>query len=186
MLVTVTNSISHVNPNRQPLPPTNSAPSPVAEPEPNSPYMLMLVKSRLTVFTPGGSPTDVGFDGITFELQRIGNDKYLIADQPTFACGVDDGFPILAGSVGPSHGYVHVVEIGVPVNIQGMRVAENELIHADRHGALVIPHEVIPHLKSAIENVIESEAIVLGPAREPGFDIHRLEEVWAEFEAART
>ena len=99
---------------------------------------------------------------------------------------IDDGFPILAGSVGPSHGYVHVIDIGTPVNIQGMRVAENELIHADRHGALVIPHEVLPDLKSAIENVVESEAIVLGPAREPGFDIHVLEKVWAEFEAART
>ena len=50
----------------------------------------MLVKRRLTVFTPGGFPIDDSFDGITFELQRIGDDKYLIADQPTFACGFDD------------------------------------------------------------------------------------------------
>lgn len=99
---------------------------------------------------------------------------------------IDDGFPILAGSIGPSHGYVHVVDIGTQVNILGMRVAENELIHADRHGALVIPCDVISKLKPAINTVIESEAIVLGPAREPGFDIDRLEEVWAEFEAART
>jgi regulator of RNase E activity RraA len=99
---------------------------------------------------------------------------------------IDDGFPILAGSVGPSHGYVHVVDIGTQVNILGMCVAENELIHADRHGALVIPHDVIPKLKSAIENVIESEAIVLGPARELGFNIDKLEEVWAKFEASRT
>ncbi len=99
---------------------------------------------------------------------------------------IDDGFPVLAGSIGPSHGFVHVVDIGTQVNILGMRVAENELVHADRHGSIVIPHDVIPRLKSAIETVIESEAIVLGPAREPGFDIDRLEEVWAEFEAART
>ena len=32
-----------------------------------------------------------------------------------------DDFPILAGSIGPSHGYVHVVEMGTPVNILGMR-----------------------------------------------------------------
>ncbi|MEM6763260.1 MAG: RraA family protein [Pseudomonadota bacterium] len=99
---------------------------------------------------------------------------------------IDGGFPVLAGSVGPSHGFVHVVEIGTPVNIMGMRVAQGELIHADRHGALVIPAAVIQDLKRAIETVIASEAIVLGPAREPGFDIHKLEEVWAKFEAART
>ncbi len=99
---------------------------------------------------------------------------------------IDEGFPILAGSIGPSHGYVHVVDIGIEVNILGMRVVENELVHADRHGAIVIPHEVISKLKSAIETVVESEAIVLGPAREPGFNIEKLEEVWAKFEATRT
>jgi len=99
---------------------------------------------------------------------------------------IDDGFPVLAGSIGPSHGYVHVVEIGTPVNILGMRLAENELIHADRHGSIVIPSEVIPTLKTAIEKVIESEAIVLGPARAAGFDIDELERVWAAFEASRT
>ena len=99
---------------------------------------------------------------------------------------IDEGFPILAGSIGPSHGYVHVVEIGTQVSIFGMRVAENELIHADRHGSIVVPVDVIPKLTTAIKTVIESEAIVLGPARAPGFNIDRLEEVWAEFEAART
>lgn len=99
---------------------------------------------------------------------------------------IDSGFPVLAGSIGPSHGYVHVVEIGTPVNIMGMRVAQGELIHADRHGALVIPSEIFTELKSAIEKVISSEAIVLGPAREPGFNIDKLEEAWARFEAVRT
>ena len=99
---------------------------------------------------------------------------------------IDEGFPILAGSVGPSHGYVHVIDIGTQVNIFGMRVYESELMHADRHGAIVIPNIVIPKLKSAIETVIESEAIVLGPAREPGFNIDKLEEVWTKFEAVRT
>ncbi len=99
---------------------------------------------------------------------------------------IDEGFPVLAGSVGPSHGFVHVVEIGTPVSIFGIEVAQDELIHADRHGALVIPAEVIPDLKKAIDTVVASESIVLGPAREPGFDIHKLEQVWAEFEAART
>jgi regulator of RNase E activity RraA len=99
---------------------------------------------------------------------------------------MDEGFPVLAGSIGPSHGFVHAVEIGTPVNIMGMRVAQGELIHADRHGALVIPEDVIPELKAAIDNVIACEAIVLGPARQPGFDISKLEEAWAKFEAART
>ena len=99
---------------------------------------------------------------------------------------LDDGFPVLAASIGPSHGYVHCVEIGSPVNILGMRVAQGELIHADRHGALVIPDGAIPELERAINTVIEREEIVLGPARQPGFNIEKLEEAWAKFEAVRT
>ena len=99
---------------------------------------------------------------------------------------LDDGFPVLAGSIGISHGFVHVVEIGTAVNVMGINVAQDDLIHADRHGALIIPSEVILDLKQAIETVIANEAIVLEPARKPGFDIKKLEEVWTKFEAQRT
>jgi len=99
---------------------------------------------------------------------------------------MDDGFPVLAGSVGPSHGFVHVLKIGGQVDVMNMKVRQGDLIHADRHGALVIPTDVIDVLKKAIETVITSEDIVLTPARKPGFNIEKLEEVWAHFEAART
>ena len=99
---------------------------------------------------------------------------------------LDEDFPVLAGSIGVSHGFVHVVEIGTPVNIMGLEVSQDALIHADRHGALVIPPEVIMGLGQAIETVMTNEAIILGPARDPEFDIEMLEEIWAEFEARRT
>lgn len=99
---------------------------------------------------------------------------------------MDKGFPVLAGSIGPSHAFVHVVEIGMPVNVFGLTVAQGELIHADRHGALVIPEDVIPRLKAAVDTVVANESLVIGPAREPGFDIEKLEEAWAAFEDVRT
>ena len=99
---------------------------------------------------------------------------------------MDADFPVLAGSIGVSHGFVHVVDIGTPVDVLGLTVTQGELIHADRHGALVIPNDVIPRLGAAIETIIANESIVIGPARKPGFDIDILEEAWTEFEAART
>jgi regulator of RNase E activity RraA len=99
---------------------------------------------------------------------------------------IPDDFPVIAGSIGPSHGFVHVRELGSRVRIMGMDVNEDDLVHADRHGALVIPDEVIPELNAAIETVIANEEIILGPARETGFTIEKLEEAWAEFEARRT
>ncbi len=97
-----------------------------------------------------------------------------------------DGFPVIAGSIGPSHGFVHVREIGTPVSVFGLTIRDGDLVHADRHGALVVPPEVVPDLAAAIEKLLVTEKIVLGPAREAGFDFARFEQAWAAFEAART
>lgn len=96
------------------------------------------------------------------------------------------GFPIVAGSLGPSHGYVHVRTIGQPVRIRGLRVAPGDLIHADRHGAVVVPPEVVPHLAEGIAALLRTERLVLEPARAPGFDFATFAAAWAAFEAART
>ena len=94
-------------------------------------------------------------------------------------------FPVIAGSVGPSHGFVHVREIGTPVDVFGLTVAQGDLVHADRHGAVVVPPDVLPELEGAIERMFAAERVVLEPARREGFDIAALEEAWAAFERAR-
>ena len=96
------------------------------------------------------------------------------------------GFPVVAGSIGPSHGFVHVLDIGTPVTVFGLTVAPGDLVHADRHGAVVVPPDVIPMLSSAIRKMQETEALVLVPARSPGFDFAAFETAWTAFEKART
>ena len=97
-----------------------------------------------------------------------------------------DGFPVVAGSIGPSHGFVHVKEIGTPVEIFGMTVNDGDLVHADRHGALVIPSDLVEVLEAAILKLLETEKVVLEPARAEGFDFEAFEAAWAAFEASRT
>ncbi|HEY8595266.1 MAG TPA: RraA family protein [Devosiaceae bacterium] len=97
-----------------------------------------------------------------------------------------DDFPIFAGDIGVSHGFVHVCDIDVPVKVFGLEMRPGELVHADRHGALVVPSDVIPELADAIGRLHESEAIVLDAARAPGFDFARFEIAWAAFERSRT
>lgn len=96
------------------------------------------------------------------------------------------GFPVVAGSIGPSHGFVRVTDVDLPVQIFGLWVEPGELVHADRHGALVIPEEVIGSLSQSIATLQASEALILDPARAPGFDIEALELAWRAFEQART
>ncbi|TCL08807.1 regulator of RNase E activity RraA [Shimia isoporae] len=97
-----------------------------------------------------------------------------------------EGFPVVAGSIGPSHGFVHVREIGTPVTIFGMQVKNGDLVHADRHGALVVPPDVLDSLEASILKLLETEKLVLEPARQDGFDFEAFEKAWAAFEAART
>ena len=96
------------------------------------------------------------------------------------------GYPVVAGSIGPSHGFVHVKEIGTPIKIFGMQVIEGDLVHADRHGAVVIPEEVIKTLESSIEKLLTTEQLILKPAREALFDFETFEKAWADFENSRT
>lgn len=97
-----------------------------------------------------------------------------------------DGFPVVAGSVGPSHGFVHIREIDTPVCVFGLEVRPGDLVHADRHGAVVVPPDVIPELAAAIGKLLETEKIVLEAARAPGFDFAAFEAAWTAFEKART
>lgn len=96
------------------------------------------------------------------------------------------GFPVLAGSVGPSHGFVHVTAIGTAVTVFGLEVANGDLIHADRHGAVVIPPKVVDGLAAGIARLLEAEMVVLGPARQAGFDFASFERAWEAFERIRT
>ncbi len=97
-----------------------------------------------------------------------------------------DDFPITAGGIGPSHGFVHVRDFGTPVTICGLEVTDGDLVHADRHGAIVIPVEVFDGLGAAIDDLLAAENLVLDPARRDDFDYAMLERAWTAYEAART
>ena len=97
-----------------------------------------------------------------------------------------DGFTVVAGSIGPSHGFVHVVDFDQPVDIQGMKVAPGALVHADRHGAVVIPDDVMPRLEAAIAQLFKSEKVVLDAVKDKQIDFAGFEAAWAAFEASRT
>ncbi|GAA6207867.1 RraA family protein [Cognatishimia sp. WU-CL00825] len=96
------------------------------------------------------------------------------------------GYPVIAGSIGPSHGFVHVKEIGTPVKVFGLEVNDGDLVHADRHGALVVPPAIIPALEAAINKLLATEKIVLDAAQAEGFDFEKFSEAWAQFEKSRT
>jgi regulator of RNase E activity RraA len=78
---------------------------------------------------------------------------------------IPQGFQMLAGSIGPSHAYVHVADYGVDVTVHGMKVKSGDLIHADRHGAAVVPLDTIDAMKPAFDKLSAREASIIAAAK---------------------
>ena len=83
---------------------------------------------------------------------------------------LSDGFQVLAGKIGPAHAYVRIEETGIPISIFGMEVKHNDLLHADRHGAVVIPAELSQKLPEAIELMISREKVILDACKRDDFN----------------
>jgi regulator of RNase E activity RraA len=88
------------------------------------------------------------------------------------------GFQFLAGRIGPSHAYAKPVAFGGTVNVFGMTVKDGDLLHADRHGAVVVPVALAKGVAAAARIVAEREAKILAVARGPGCTAERLIEVF--------
>ncbi|MEM9060633.1 MAG: RraA family protein [Pseudomonadota bacterium] len=85
-----------------------------------------------------------------------------------------EGFQALAGQVGPSHAWVHITGFGDPVEVHGMAVKDGDIIHADVHGAVIVPPDLVTELPAAIEAIAAREAVLLSAAQEAVFDSTRL------------
>jgi regulator of RNase E activity RraA len=88
------------------------------------------------------------------------------------------GFFVLAGSVMPSHAHVDVVEVGGTVSVAGMIVSANDLVHADRHGAVVVPQTLVRKVAEAADLLARREKVLLDAARKPGFSVETLREAF--------
>ena len=90
------------------------------------------------------------------------------------------GFQLLARKVVPSRAFVHPVDYECEVNILGMVVQPGDLIHADRHGAVVIPRDMAREIAKGAELITRREKIILDAAKSPGFTVDLLEQAMIE------
>jgi regulator of RNase E activity RraA len=84
------------------------------------------------------------------------------------------GFQIIGGRVGPSHAHVHMLQMRCQANVFGMLCEHDDVIHADFHGAVVVPAEAVAKLPAAIDLVSRREKVILDLARSPGFTAEKM------------
>ena len=86
------------------------------------------------------------------------------------------GFQMIGGRIGPSHAHVHMVDFGRPVNVFGMQAVHDDVIHADYHGAVVVPADAVKKLPDAVDLVARRERVILDVCTAPDFTPDKLRE----------
>jgi regulator of RNase E activity RraA len=93
------------------------------------------------------------------------------------------GFQFLAARIAASHAHAHPASVGGEVEVLGLRVREGELVHADRHGAVIVPQEWVRALPAAAREVAAREARILAVARGPDCTADKLIGVFRDLDA---
>jgi regulator of RNase E activity RraA len=83
-------------------------------------------------------------------------------------------FHFFAAEVVPSHAYVHIVKAGGEVTVGGLRVNDGDLLHADMHGVVTIPHQIAREVPRACASVEKRERTIIDLCRSPDFSIDAL------------
>ena len=83
-------------------------------------------------------------------------------------------FNLIGSKIGPSHAFVHLIEIGCQVTVHGLTVQTNDIVHADQHGAVMVPADVVTKIPAAIELLTRREAVILNSVKAADFNIEKL------------
>ncbi len=91
-----------------------------------------------------------------------------------------EGFQAIAAAVTPSHGFIHVVDFGTEVNVAGMVAYPDDVVHADRHGAVAMPIGVARDVPAAADLMARRERVVLDAANAPGANAASIKQAMIE------
>lgn len=70
-----------------------------------------------------------------------------------------------------SHGNFRIVDVGVPVTLDGQRVETGNLLHGDLNGIVIVPTGLLAQLPDAVDQVRRKERTLLDYIRGPGFTL---------------
>jgi 4-hydroxy-4-methyl-2-oxoglutarate aldolase len=84
------------------------------------------------------------------------------------------GFHFFAGGVSVSHAYVHIVEIGQPVEIAGLKIRSGDLLHGDLHGVQSVPLDLAARIPPVAARITARKQEIIALCCSPGFSLEKL------------
>lgn len=93
-------------------------------------------------------------------------------------------YQVFTGSTICSHGYCHMLHIGLPVRVGGLMVNQGDLLHGDANGVTNIPPDLAAEIADIGDEFVASEAIIMDYVKAPGKkDRAKFNELRQEFQA---
>ena len=84
------------------------------------------------------------------------------------------GLQLFAGGVSVSHAYVHVIEVGKPVEIGGLKIQSGDLVHGDLHGVQTIPLDIAAQIPLAAAKIIARDQELITLCQSKDFSLEKL------------
>lgn len=81
------------------------------------------------------------------------------------------GFHLFGLNPCVSHAYVRLVDYGKPVRIAGVEIRPGDLLHGDKHGVCIIPHEIADKVAEACARIEAIERPALELCHKEPFDL---------------
>jgi len=86
-------------------------------------------------------------------------------------------FSVFASGMSVSHGYAHLEDFNRSVTVFGMTVQPGDLVHADQHGAVVIPNVIASEVARAAKIIELAEREMIGLCKSDAFSIAALDKL---------
>ena len=94
-------------------------------------------------------------------------------------------YSVFTGSTICSHGYCHMLHLGLPVRVGGLMVNQGDLLHGDANGVASIPLDIAAEVADVADEFIAAEDIIMKYVKAPGpKNITEYDKLRKEFQAA--
>jgi len=78
------------------------------------------------------------------------------------------GFAAFASRIAVSHAYAHIVELGTPVEIAGLKIESGDLLHGDCHGVISIPAKIAAEVPAVAVRMMARDKEVISLCKPDG------------------
>lgn len=89
-------------------------------------------------------------------------------------------FPVFYNGIVCAHGYMHLLALQEPVQVGGIDVYPNDLLHGDANGVTTIPLEIAGDVADACANYAAAEAVVINAAQSGSASLADLRDAYGE------